>query len=460
MNSPSPEYIVGYELHLNVKQYSENGQYWRGVDSCYAITTTRNTSLAIGEMFHERFVMHRSNEPRPLDLTGALVVGFGTIFVIFIALYFCRRQTCVVCQERLILFFDRCWLCRLFGGFIPDPELLKVLETKGEYLQNESERPERFPGSRKLVACIRGLVSCCCSSKSAKVDPDTDVESGSVSEKSKGFCGCCCSRKKKQKKKTARELKVVPLTVEPFVYYEAVHHPNIPLEILERKQKIEADHLYKEDLDIYGDLEHVPVKEGTDAHAAKLRIIAYREAKRKQHEKDAEKEKEKAFAELAKSKLISPQKRGVSEKSAAITSLARSKSSNALITDTRRNLGTNRKAKVVSEEKGTSDPLLLKPQQSFWTKATSKMGLGTSSQPLPDASLMTSGGVSTRGLGDIDVEETTTPQNNWKSALSGKFDAVATGVVNFSFPNRPKTPVEVEASKYAYLHKNEEHPET
>ena len=76
---------------------------------------------------------------------------------------------------------------------------------------------------------------------------------------------------------------MVPLTVEPYVYYEALHVANIPPAIVEQKRKIVADHIYKEDLDIYGDLEHIPVKDGTDAHAAKLRIIAYREAKREQH---------------------------------------------------------------------------------------------------------------------------------------------------------------------------------
>ena len=155
-------------------------------------------------------------------------------------------------------------------------------------------------------------------------------------------------------------------------------------------------------------------------------------------------------------------KRGiVTENSVAIATLTRSKSKTTLITDTRRGgMGRNGRRSRASSDADEPCPEL-KPQLSFWDMASRKIGFGKERQP-PPVQVQVSGGVSTRGLGDIDAVEESTARNNrgWISALSGKFDPVATGIVNFAFPHRPKTPVEVEAKKYAYLHEGEEHPET
>lgn len=304
-----PPYIVGYDLYLRVEQYMENFDYWRGVSSCEAFAITRDTPLVQGEYFQERIHMDRTARFQGLDMPRALILLSLLGFFVVVACYFCRRDTCVICQERLVLFFHRCLLCRLLGAHIPDPKLLEALRTKGEYIQNESERPERFPGAKACVATVRFLYSlvtlrCFDYCRKKTVEPtnlnkkpeDTseppdkgccrgdDPDEASCFEV---FCCClvflykCCCKKRKPKPK---RIQVVELPLQPYMMYDTLRHPLPPSEVKEAKETAVADAQYKEDLELYGDLTLIPEddksmpKQDTEAYQARRRMTVYKQA--------------------------------------------------------------------------------------------------------------------------------------------------------------------------------------
>ena len=158
--APNTTYIVGYELTLNVNEYSEDFSYWRGVSSCSAVAMHRDTPLQAGETFREKIIMLRTPvELQPFGVAYDLIYLSLLAFLVFVFLYFCRRAHCVICQSKLVLFFDRCFLCRLFGAHLPDPLIMEALEEKGRIIQAEAYRPEGFPGSTVVLAFARTF--CC-----------------------------------------------------------------------------------------------------------------------------------------------------------------------------------------------------------------------------------------------------------------------------------------------------------
>lgn len=290
VNDPNLEYVVGYELDVRVQQYQENWKYWRGVSSCSAVTISRSTPLAEGEWFREKMYINRKYNQQDMDMGKSLVIICLVGFLALIACIFCRRDTCQVCQSRLIIFFNRCWICRLFGAHLPDPILLQALATKGATIQMESERPERFPGAKAFTGFMRCLwrwVRCkCCDQNKIKdfdesrdlsriLDPSPeppptrccrgdDPDTESVFE---FCCGClvslydiCCKKKGGKVKK----IRVVELPLQPYQIYDTIRHSQPPMEVLEAKAKAVAEAKMKEDLELYGDLSSAKIEEGTD----------------------------------------------------------------------------------------------------------------------------------------------------------------------------------------------------
>lgn len=131
-------YLIGYTAIIEVAQYDAYFKYWRGALSCVIESYERNTSLQLGESFHENFIL--IHNPTPTSLTVfeeydkiAIVVVF-LFFVTYVTLYFCRRKHCVYCQKKLVFSFQLCYMCKFYGVQPPDPVLLKALEEKGNVL--------------------------------------------------------------------------------------------------------------------------------------------------------------------------------------------------------------------------------------------------------------------------------------------------------------------------------------
>lgn len=109
--------------------------YWRGVDSCSVQTFESNTTLARAGTFHETIIMdYNPTEPVQVDDARIFFLFLFSIVFAAAALYCFRRQTCIVCQKRLILCVSRCCVCRAMGARV-DPVLIAALADKGRVLQ-------------------------------------------------------------------------------------------------------------------------------------------------------------------------------------------------------------------------------------------------------------------------------------------------------------------------------------
>lgn len=281
VNYAGIEYIVGYELDVRVQQHQANWKYWRGVTSCSAVSITRSTPLAQGEWFQETMHINRKYNPQPVDLGQVGIILALVLFVWFIACYFCRRDICLVCQSRLIIFFNRCWICRLFGAHVPDPILLQALATKGEIIQMESERPERFPGAKFCTAacrCIWKWLTCKCCEKTKIAAYDTTRDLSHILDASPEpppttccrdpnepdvksiFEVCCCCLIScydccfKEKGGKVKKIRVIELPLQPYQIYDAIRHMKPPQEVVEAKEEDMAIAKMREDLELYGDL--------------------------------------------------------------------------------------------------------------------------------------------------------------------------------------------------------------
>jgi hypothetical protein len=127
-------YLQGYELIVKIKEYNVNFQYWRGVDSCSIRTFESNVSLAHNGIFTETIIMDYSSPSTELDNPQLAFLGLIVIVLASVILYFGRKQTCIVCQKKLIVCCQRCMVCRILGADT-DPDLIRKLALKGAILQ-------------------------------------------------------------------------------------------------------------------------------------------------------------------------------------------------------------------------------------------------------------------------------------------------------------------------------------
>lgn len=152
-------YLHGITIELYVRKIYYSFSSWREVTFCNVTADERNYSLPVGDLFEENYIMHHEVGPYEYDAVGLVLLSLLSILAIYAILYYCRRQRCFVCQKKLVVFKDRCYLCRFYGAHMPDPVLIKALEEKAQHEQGEY--PQRFWCSKKIVSFCRSLSSCC-----------------------------------------------------------------------------------------------------------------------------------------------------------------------------------------------------------------------------------------------------------------------------------------------------------
>lgn len=151
-------YLHGITIELHVKMHYYAQSSWRQVTSCNVSADERNYTLAQGENFEENYIMHHEIAHYSYDAVGLLFLFAFAVILVYAALHYCRRQRCYVCEKKLILFKDRCYLCRFYGAHMPDPVLIKALEEKAAHEQGEY--PQRFWFSKTIVRRCRDLSAC------------------------------------------------------------------------------------------------------------------------------------------------------------------------------------------------------------------------------------------------------------------------------------------------------------
>jgi hypothetical protein len=229
--------LTGYTLTLNVVQYNVNFKYWRGVESCEFETyetnatdaSTGNTTLPFRN-FKETIIMRHIPPTIPSwDFSKISLFSLFFIFVVYGALYFCRKKHCEFCGNKLVLSFHLCYKCRWVGAKRPDPVLLQALEEKAQMLQGKEPG---FPGTKLIAGLCRLLfvtLFCSCKRK-VKVAPSKydlallELESNIEMMESKIQAleeeDQSVAKKKKKYKNNPNILEY-----EPQIIYEAVQHP-------------------------------------------------------------------------------------------------------------------------------------------------------------------------------------------------------------------------------------------
>jgi hypothetical protein len=156
-------YLVGYTVKLWVNQYNQNFKYWKGVTKCEIETMESNFSLVTPEMFRETLVMvHEPLDSAQWDNFKVLIVLTFVIFMVYGILYFSRKARCMYCQQKLVFCTKLCYKCRIVGAEIPDPDLIKALEEKGQKIQGEL--PDDLLSPKTIIETFRDKVMgvfCC-----------------------------------------------------------------------------------------------------------------------------------------------------------------------------------------------------------------------------------------------------------------------------------------------------------
>ena len=137
-------HLHGYELNLKVVRYTSNFMSWRGVSSCSATAFESNKTLSSGDVFSEKINMNWDVAPfepfQPLNL--ALFSLFGVVGLVALLLY-ARRKHCPICQKRLLICPNRCYMCTFLAAELPDPVLILALEAKHRRILQGEIRPPK-----------------------------------------------------------------------------------------------------------------------------------------------------------------------------------------------------------------------------------------------------------------------------------------------------------------------------
>jgi hypothetical protein len=147
-------FLVGYHATITVKQYDLNFQYWNGVTKCEIVATESNFSNAVtGDPFFEKYTLYYE----PLQYTQyddfkIFIVTIAFFFLVYGLCYFCRKNRCLYCQQKLVFCFKMCYKCRFVCAKEPDPLLIKALEEKGVFLQGKE--PESILSFKYLCNCF------------------------------------------------------------------------------------------------------------------------------------------------------------------------------------------------------------------------------------------------------------------------------------------------------------------
>ena len=150
-------HLHGYELNLKIVRYTSNFMSWRGVSSCSATAVESNKTLSSGDVFSEKINMNWDVAPfepfQPLNL--ALFSLFGLIGIVAL-LFYARRKHCPICQKRLLLCPNRCYMCVFLAAELPDPILILALEAKHRRIIQGEVRPPQSV-SKLLVSMLSSM---------------------------------------------------------------------------------------------------------------------------------------------------------------------------------------------------------------------------------------------------------------------------------------------------------------
>ena len=234
-------FLTGYTLTLEVVQYNSNFQYWNGIASCSVVAHESTSHMKIGEKFHEEIVLVRRQDLNLVDGTKLAVLWCLMMFLLYVVLYFCRRKHCIVCAKKLVLGYERCYMCVFVGAHPPDPRMVRALEEKSLFIQDEP--PERFPGSKRFVAFVRlfsriGIYACLRRPKDATVTPVADEETKEQNNmNSPSIDAAVTPQKAKTKRYFSKSPEVNPnlLPYPDHIIYAAVAHHNPPPPTIDTK---------------------------------------------------------------------------------------------------------------------------------------------------------------------------------------------------------------------------------
>lgn len=158
-------YLHGYTLDVRVVEYEDGFSFWRGVESCEVHSTIENNiSYVFDNVFREKINLYYNRAPyRPTVFHGMILLVL-LVFLLYVALYFCRKTHCLICGKKLIFFTQKCFMCRFYGAEMPDPTLIKALGEKGQTLSSAD-----FCKPNELIASVGVMLNdpndgdiCCC----------------------------------------------------------------------------------------------------------------------------------------------------------------------------------------------------------------------------------------------------------------------------------------------------------
>lgn len=105
--------------------------------------------MATGDFVFQNIILHHPPPPPGYSFIRVSILLVLFVLILYPITYFCRTQHCKVCSKKLILFVDRCYICRFVEAEPPNELILKALEEKGLHMQGEL--PEAIPGLTKAT---------------------------------------------------------------------------------------------------------------------------------------------------------------------------------------------------------------------------------------------------------------------------------------------------------------------
>jgi hypothetical protein len=149
--------LWGIQVEFWITIRSKNFVSWRSVDRCVVTADERTEALPNQADFTENYILYHTRQPQSFSTFDGTIYSLFALTSLSFLLFFFRRDKCIVCDQKLVFCLQRCALCRFYGAHPPDPILLQAMTEKGNYLQGEY--PERFPGLKNCLKCVRGIIS-------------------------------------------------------------------------------------------------------------------------------------------------------------------------------------------------------------------------------------------------------------------------------------------------------------
>lgn len=277
---PDNKHLHGYTLTLDVILNHNGLSFWNTIKKCSAVTIESNDTLQIGDKFYETIIMNYGRNPQSYDSFQYSLLSLLAIGLVLLLLGYLRRAYCVVCNKKLVVCFQRCYICRFYGAEPPDPLLLKALEEKA--LALKGIYPERVPGetfirSRFISPRLYENTGVLPAARIIPISPAAPSASPTIevleehnpepenelSPASRGGEEIDQRKKEKKQKKTAakatassvpiiktkheKEIEILvknrpknryTLDVHPHVLFSAVHHPRPPPPFVDPEKQI------------------------------------------------------------------------------------------------------------------------------------------------------------------------------------------------------------------------------